>query len=95
MNLTLFNRDTLAQFPALLNELDQLIARANLVFGAEHNPQTGAHADISVTGFTFGGDTQTTVGAAGSASALPANPTGYWEITIGGVEYVTPFYRKS
>lgn len=95
MNLTLFNRDTLAQFPALLNELDQLTARINLVFGREHDPQTGAHADISVTGLTFNGETQLTVGAAGSASALPATPAGYWTIAIDGVEYISPFYRKS
>lgn len=95
MNLTLFNRDVLAQIPGVLNELDQMVARINQVFGAEHNPQTGAHAAISVTGLTFGGTTQTTVGAAGGASALPATPRGYLEITIGAVEYVVPYYLKS
>lgn len=95
MNLTLFNRDVLAQYPALSNELDQLVARINAVYGKEHDPQTGAHADISVTGFAFNGTTQTTVGAAGGASALPATPTGYWQITIGERNYVTPFYAKS
>ena len=40
-------------------------------------------------------NTQGTVGAAGGASALPATPTGYWSIKIGGVEYVTPYYAKS
>ena len=95
MNLTLFNRDVLADIPALLNELDQLTARINLVFGAEHDPQTGAHAEISVESLTFDGTTQTTVGAAGGASALPATPTGYWVITIGAREFVTPYYAKS
>lgn len=95
MNLTLFNRDVLAQIPALLNELDQLTARINLVFGQEHDPQTGAHADISVSGLTFNGETQTTVGAAGVASALPATPSGYFVITIGAREFVTPYYAKS
>lgn len=40
-------------------------------------------------------DTQTTVGAAGAASALPANPTGYLEVVINGTARVIPFYAKS
>lgn len=36
--------------------------------------------------------TGTTVGAAGAASALPANPSFYLRILVGGVEYRTPFY---
>lgn len=95
MNLTLFNRDVLAQFPGVLNELDQLVARINAVFRSEHDPQTGAHADISVTGLTWNGSTQGTVGAAGFASALPATPSGYLEITIGTRSYVLPYYAKS
>jgi hypothetical protein len=95
MNLTLFNRDVLAQMPGVLNELDQLTARINLVFGAEHDPQTGAHAEISVTGLVFDGATQTTVGAAGGASALPATPSGYFVVTIDGVERAVPYYAKS
>ncbi len=38
------------------------------------------------------GNTATTVGAAGAASALPANPTGYLKIDIGGTEYKVPYY---
>lgn len=95
MNLTLFNRDVLAQFPGVLNELDQLVSRINAVFGVEHNPQTGAHAEISVTGLTWNGTTQTTVGAAGAASALPANPLGYIRATVGSTAIVIPYYRAS
>lgn len=95
MNLSLFNRDVLAQHPALLNELDQLIARINLVFGAEHDPQTGAHTDVTVDSLTWTGDTQLTVGAAGGAAALPANPSGYLNFTIGTRGYVLPFYEAS
>lgn len=95
MNLALFNRDVLAQHPALLNELDQLMARINLVFAKQHDPQTGAHAAISVESLTWAGAIQATVGAAGAASALPANPIGYLEITIGSTAYVVPFYAKS
>lgn len=95
MNLVLFNRSELAKVPGLLNELDQLVERINTVWGKQHHPQTGVHADISVTGLTWDGDTQTTVGAAGAASALPANPTGYIEFTIGTTNYVIPYYAAS
>jgi hypothetical protein len=39
--------------------------------------------------------TQSTVGAAGGASAVPANPTGYLEVKIGGTAYVIPYFAKS
>jgi hypothetical protein len=39
--------------------------------------------------------TQTTVGSAGSAAALPAQPTGYIEIQISGTPRIIPFYDKS
>ena len=39
--------------------------------------------------------TQTTVGSAGVANALPATPTGYLEVKIGGTAYVIPYYAKS
>lgn len=39
---------------------------------------------------------QTTVGAAGSASALPANPTGYFQVLDnGGNPVVIPYYKAS
>ena len=37
--------------------------------------------------------TGTTVGATGTASALPAQPVGYVAITIGGVAYKMPYYN--
>jgi len=40
-------------------------------------------------------ETQTTVGAAGGASALPATPTGYLKIIINGTERVIAFYAIS
>lgn len=36
--------------------------------------------------------TQTTVGPAGGASALPATPTGYLTVMIGDTPYVIPYY---
>ena len=38
------------------------------------------------------GTTSSTVGAAGGASALPATPTGYILMDIGGTEYKIPYY---
>lgn len=39
--------------------------------------------------------TQTTVGSAGGATALPATPTGYLIVVIGNSDYVIPYYAKS
>lgn len=66
MKLSLFSADRLGE--VVRNELDQLTARINRVFTVSHDPDTGV---------LFHRDTQTTVGAAGSASALPANPVAY------------------
>jgi hypothetical protein len=38
---------------------------------------------------------QSTVGAAGAASALPANPTGYFTIKVNGFTFVVPYYAQS
>lgn len=38
---------------------------------------------------------QTTVGAAGGASSLPATPTGYLTVVIGGAEMVIPYYAQA
>jgi hypothetical protein len=43
----------------------------------------------------FDGPNQTTVGAAGAAAALPANPVGYLVINYAGTEYVIPAYNKA
>ena len=43
----------------------------------------------------FNTATQTTVGSAGAANALPGTPTGYLEVKIAGVARVIPFYDKS
>ena len=43
----------------------------------------------------FGTTTQTTVGSAGSATAVPAQPTGYLQIKVSGTTRVIPFYDAS
>jgi hypothetical protein len=105
MNLIIRAKDILRGLSvALVDELDALITRINFWAGQEHDPQTGQHADVNCTSLTVratsaGGTsavpTQTTVGAAGGASALPATPTGYFVMSIGGTEYVLPYYAKS
>ena len=39
--------------------------------------------------------TQTTVGSAGGASALPATPTGYLPVQINGTNFIIPYYAVS
>ncbi len=39
--------------------------------------------------------TQSTVGAAGGASALPATPSGYLKVNINGTERIIPYYPAS
>jgi len=61
---------------------------------------TSSNADLVIstqgTGvIDFNVPTQSTVGAAGGASALPATPTGYIEFKINGTAHVIPFYAKS
>lgn len=95
MNLILRFQELLrAVSDALASELTQMVTRINAWASVEHRTD-GTHGSISVTGITFTGSTQTTVGAAGGASALPATPTGYKVETIGGVEVVIPYYAKS
>lgn len=48
--------------------------------------------ELARRGISYG--VQTTVGSAGSASALPANPTGYANVVIDGKEVVIPYYDK-
>jgi hypothetical protein len=42
----------------------------------------------------IGSTTASTVGAAGGAAALPANPTGYWIINVAGTAFKVPYYAS-
>ena len=75
---------TLGLSPAL--DIESMRDRINKVWAVEHAPQSGVHNFKT---------TQTTVGAAGGATALPATPTGYIEILVNGVEKVLPYYDPS
>lgn len=52
-------------------------------------------ADTGLLGFNTNYPSQTTVGAAGGASALPATPSLYLQVVYHGTVYVLPLYAKS
>lgn len=100
MSVILVHRDELAKVPGLQQEMDQLVTSINQRFGTEHDANSGVHTAVTAESVTtpildLTGTSQTTVGAAGGASALPATPTGYIPILIGGVAYVIPYYAQS
>lgn len=53
----------------------------------------GALDELQRRGISYG--IQTTVGSAGSASALPAAPEGYANVVINEQEFVVPYYKKA
>lgn len=55
--------------------------------------RVGGAASGAANKVTFGNATQTTVGAAGGASALPATPSGYLRLFVGTTEFVIPYYQ--
>lgn len=50
---------------------------------------------VAASQIGLGSTTQTTVGAAGGASALPATPTGYLIINVAGTNRVIPYYAQA
>jgi hypothetical protein len=68
-------------------DIELIRDRANKVWAVDHDPQTGTHRFRQ---------TQTTVGAAGAASALPATPTGYIQASLAdGTLIAIPYYAQS
>jgi len=60
--------------------------------------QTNENIDMDPSGtgtVNFAVPTQATVGSAGSAAALPGQPTGYIKIAVSGTDYVIPYYAVS
>jgi hypothetical protein len=55
----------------------------------------GAAQTVGAGEISIGSDTQTTIGAAGGASALPATPTGYLIVNIAGTNRIIPYYAAS
>lgn len=56
---------------------------------------TAVAPTVAAGEIAYGATTQTTVGAAGAASALPANPTGYIILNVAGTARVIAFYNAS
>ncbi|MCM2276099.1 MAG: hypothetical protein NDI75_15025 [Candidatus Didemnitutus sp.] len=54
----------------------------------------GAAATVGAGAVSYGGTTATTVGAAGAASALPANPLGYIIVNVAGTTAKIPYYNS-
>ena len=77
---------------------DDTIATPGLFYTFSNAPTVGFlnSGDIVVANTIRwpGTSTATTVGAAGGASALPANPTGYVRILIDGVTFKVPYYAN-
>jgi hypothetical protein len=74
--------------------LDQVSITDNKI--TTHVSNADLQLDTDGTGYLdIRTDTQTTVGSAGGASALPATPTGYIKIKIGGTLRVIPFYDQA
>lgn len=55
----------------------------------------GADADTTGINLRLNGASQTTVGAAGGATALPGTPTGYVKVNIKGTDFVIPYYAAA
>ncbi len=74
--------------------LDQVSITDNKI--STHVSNADLQLDTDGTGFIdIRTDTQATVGSAGSASALPGQPTGYIKIKIAGTLRVIPFYDQA
>lgn len=53
MNLSNAARSQLSRIPGLNKAIDFICARANVVFSAEHDPDTGEHTDITADSITL------------------------------------------
>jgi citrate lyase gamma subunit len=99
INITPLAGQTLSITTAQVADLSATLAEITTLRTDKIQSDT-SNADILIdtqgTGVVdFRTATQGTVGSAGGASALPATPTGYLEVKIGGTAYVIPYYAKS
>lgn len=67
MNLSNASRSQLSRIPGLNRAIDFICARANVVFGAQHNNETGVHTAITADSIAVTGDA--TVGGSGAFGA--------------------------
>jgi len=91
---------TLNGYQTLTNWLltDNLTASTNILTNTITGRTSNADLVVQTQGtgtVDFKVPTQSTVGSAGAASALPGTPSGYIEFKINGTAYVMPYYAKS
>lgn len=90
---------TTSSFPALKRNSTELQVRladdsAFAGFTAAHFRATAAADTVAAGQISYGATTATTVGVAGAASALPANPLGYIIINVAGTAAKIPYYSN-
>lgn len=90
-----FNTSGTAAVAFQLNSVQKFSILNDQTYASVPMEIDAAAIDGAGAGITYGGTTQTTVGAAGGASALPAQPTGYIIIYVGSNQRVIPFYAAS
>jgi hypothetical protein len=78
--------------PTVDNDGSALITGA-MYFDSTINKMYVRTALSAWASMSIGDTTAATVGAAGAASALPANPVGYVVVSIGGTTYKIPYYN--
>ena len=89
---------------AVTNELaaTDVAVGSELILGASASIQQSATNSDLILGTQGNGtvrinnpQTQTTVGSAGGATAVPAQPTGYLKLNLGGTVFAIPYYAAS
>lgn len=75
MNLSNAARSSLSKIPGLNKAIDVICARANEVFGVQHDNETGAHTNITATSIVLAPPNGTTDLANFSGSIVPLNAT--------------------
>ncbi|MEM8714169.1 MAG: hypothetical protein AAGE92_00085 [Cyanobacteria bacterium P01_G01_bin.4] len=92
-NLEAYVRDTEAFLMGMIAGTDLVLgAGGEEVLRLDDALDQAVIATGKYLGFT---DTQSTVGSAGAASALPATPTGYLPVRVGGTVRVIPYFDAS
>ncbi len=89
-----------ASFPALAVSGTSLLCRlgndsAYTTFGTGNVALNSAAGNGSSGVVTLGNGTQSTVGAAGGASAVPLTPTGYLIFKLASTSFVIPYYAQA
>ena len=85
--------NNLRTVPSVAGLTFDLTQGAGMAFKAPTATLTSPAPTVASGQVALGTGTATTVGSAGSASALPSAPVGYLVINIGGTNYKIPYYN--